>query len=175
MPDAKEFEPFIKLLTQHQSRVYAFIYSMLADAALADDVFQETNMVLWRKAGEYDFEREFLPWAFAIARNQVRAARQKTGRDRLLFDDESVNRIADRMMQRAARHDDRRTALSSCLDQLPAQQQELVDRRYQQNQSLDEIASDTRRTANTVAVTIHRLRQSLAKCIEQKLAHPSFE
>lgn len=52
-------------------------------------------MVLWRKRSEFDFSNEFLAWAFAIARNQIRVAWQKPGRDRLQFSDETMKRIEE--------------------------------------------------------------------------------
>lgn len=170
MSKADDLERFVELLTRHQSRLYAFVYSLVGDAELAQDVFQETNMVLWRKADEFDCNREFVPWAFAIAHNQVRAARQKLGRDRLLFDDEAMDRIADRFSQRSPRLDERQIALASCIQMLPDQQRDLVTMRYQDGHSLEVIAERLSRTANSVAVAIHRLRQSLARCIESKLA-----
>jgi len=169
MSKVDDLEPFIELLTRNQSRLYAFVYSLVGDAELAQDVFQETNMVLWRKADEFDSSREFMPWAFAIARNQIRAARQKRGRDRLLFDDEAMDRIAERLSQRSSRMDERQVALASCIQMLPEEQRDLVTMRYQDGCSLDRIAQQLDRTANSVAVAIHRLRQSLARCIESKL------
>ena len=56
-----------------------------ADPELAKDVLQETNRLLWRRAPDYDPRREFLPWAFAHAFNQVRAARKRLRRERLVF------------------------------------------------------------------------------------------
>lgn len=170
MNRVEELEPFVELLTRYQSRLYAFIYSLTADAEMAQDVFQETNIVLWRKSSEFDQDREFLPWAFAIARNQVRAARQKTSRDRLLFDEESVNRLADRASDQGRRLDERQVALASCLQKLPDPQRELVGLRYQHGHSLERIGELLSRSANAIAVSIHRARQALARCIEQQLA-----
>ena len=166
-------EEFIRLLTAHQSRLYAFIFSLLADPNLVNDVFQETNVVLWRKAGEYDRDRDFLPWAFAIARNQVRAARQKIGRDRLCFDDQSMARIEEQVVRQIEQHDERLAALATCLEKLAPRQRELLDRRYKAIESIDEIAAATRRTANAVTVAIHRIRQALGKCIQSALAEAS--
>jgi len=170
MSEVDDLEPFVELLTRNQSRLYAFVYSLVGDVELAQDVFQETNMVLWRKADEFDSSREFMPWAFAIARNQIRAARQKLGRDRLLFDEEAMDRIAECLSRRSSRMDERQVALASCIQLLPGQQRDLVTMRYQEGHSLDSIAQQLSRTANSVAVSIHRLRQSLARCIESKLA-----
>jgi RNA polymerase sigma-70 factor (ECF subfamily) len=59
---------FVELLTAHQRKLYAYIFVMLLGNSAAADVLQETNLDLWAKMGEYDFERPFLPWAFGFAR-----------------------------------------------------------------------------------------------------------
>jgi RNA polymerase sigma-70 factor (ECF subfamily) len=47
-------EQFVRLLTTHQSRLAGFIFALMASGDGAQDVLQETNLVLWRKAGEFD-------------------------------------------------------------------------------------------------------------------------
>ena len=67
----------MQLLTGTQSRLYAYICSLIGGAAGARDVLQETNLVLWDKAQEYDPARPFLPWAYRIAYLQVLAYRKQ--------------------------------------------------------------------------------------------------
>jgi RNA polymerase sigma-70 factor (ECF subfamily) len=160
---------FARLLTSSQAQLYAFVFAQIADAHEAHDVFQETNRVLWEQADQFDAKRDFLPWAFAIARNQVRAARQRTRRDRLAFDDDTVQRIADRMSERAENLDDRQIALASCLSRLPPNQRELLERRYARDESVREIASAGSDSENSIAVTLFRVRRVLADCIRNTL------
>ena len=75
--DAEHTALVVERLTEIQGRLFAYIYSLLADAEAARDVLQETNRLLWRRAGNYDAARDFLPWAMTHAFNQVRAARSK--------------------------------------------------------------------------------------------------
>lgn len=162
-------EAFARLLTANQARIYAFVFALVADPHLAHDVFQDTNRVLWEQNRSFDPEREFLPWALAIARNQVRAARQRCRRDRLTFDENIVNRIADRMSARAQHLDDSQVALAGCLQRLPEHQRQLVRRRYEGGESLQDIAASQSRSANVVAVALFRIRRLLAECIRDTL------
>ena len=156
---------FARLLTDSQAKLYAFVFAQVPDAHQANDVFQETNRVLWEQAASFDHAREFLPWAFAVARNQIRAARQKARRDRLAFDDDTVARIADRMSTRAQALDERQLALAQCLQRLSAKQRSLLERRYGRDESVHEIATRLEQSANAVAVTLFRLRKTLSACI----------
>ncbi|MCA8941665.1 MAG: sigma-70 family RNA polymerase sigma factor, partial [Planctomycetes bacterium] len=115
-------------------------------------------------------DREFLPWAFAIARNQARAARQARQRERLAFDQDVVDRVADRAAERAAVTDDRQVALAECLGRLPADQREIVERRYRDGEPIARVAEALGKTAGALGVAVFRIRQALARCIEGVLA-----
>ena len=162
-------DTFARLLTDSQARIYAFVFAQVAEPHLAHDVFQDTNRVLWEQAASFDPDRDFLPWAFAIARNQVRAARQRHQRDRLTFDETAVERIADRMSERADDLDDRQVALAECLQRLSARQHRLVRQRYADGKSLEDIATSQSRPTNLVAVTLFRVRQVLGDCIRNTM------
>ncbi len=66
-------QEFLLLLTSHQSTLYASITALLGGVEGAQDVLQETNLVLLEKAGEFDLSRPFLPWALTVARFQMLA------------------------------------------------------------------------------------------------------
>ena len=68
--------------------LFNYISYLLGNCADERDILQETHLDLWRKAGTYDVERPFLPWARAIARYQVLTFRKRQNRVRLLFDEE---------------------------------------------------------------------------------------
>ena len=59
-PETTE-ENIIGLITKNQGALRAYIYTLLPDPALVDDILQETNLVIWRKASEYDPARPFMP------------------------------------------------------------------------------------------------------------------
>ena len=81
---------YVKHLTACQNQLYAYIFTLINNAEAAWDVLQETNSVLWSKAAEFDDTRPFIPWAMGVAFQQVRAARTRFGRDRLVFQDKQT-------------------------------------------------------------------------------------
>src|SRR5690242_1235587 len=66
-PDADRdlMEQFIN----NQDMLYGYIVSILPNWADADEVFQETSVILWEKRASYDCDRSFIAWAYGIARN----------------------------------------------------------------------------------------------------------
>ena len=68
--DEKAFEA---LLIRHKDKIYRFINMKVRDGALAQDIFQDAfiKIVNTLKAGNYNEEGKFLPWAMRIAHNLV--------------------------------------------------------------------------------------------------------
>ena len=71
-----------------QARLFGYIHSLVRDSNDADDLFQQTAMVLWRKFAEYDPARPFLGWACGVARFEVTNFLRTRGRSKLYFSDD---------------------------------------------------------------------------------------
>ncbi len=61
-------EDLVVEITAIQPRLYGFILKRLADHEQALEVLQNTNLVLCRKAGEFQKGSSFAAWAFTIAK-----------------------------------------------------------------------------------------------------------
>ena len=160
---------FVGHLTGCQSALYAFISTLLGGAEGAGDVLQETNIVLWNKAADYDPARPFLPWAYTFARFQVMAWRKKQSRDRLVLDDDLLDRVADDFVTLDVTAERQLEALEGCLSKLAPTQRELLDSRYTKGEPVNEIAMRTGRDENVVSASLYRIRRALMKCVEATL------
>lgn len=170
MPHSDATEHFIQSLTESQNRLYGYIYSLLGDPHAATDVLQETNLVLWRKIGEFRPGGEFIPWAFGIARFQVMAYMRDRKREKeYLLKPELIEFLTSEVEEQAARFDDMRAAMQQCLSKLPAHSRELIERRYSKGQALDAICQETQRNLSAVKVALMRVRQALRECIERQM------
>ena len=132
-------ESYLQNLIGLQTQLYAYILTLLADATAADDVLQETNLVLCRKADEFDETTSYPAWAFRI-RYQCFAYWKVRSRDRLIFNEEALDAIATRVEQRLGIPDDRTRALRQCLGLLPTHQRELLEGRYSVGGSVRKLA-----------------------------------
>lgn len=168
-PSRGQTPAFVQHLTGCQSALYAFISALLGGAEAAGDVLQETNLVLWSKAGEFDPNRPFLAWAYTFARFQVMAWRKKQSRSRLVLDDDLVARVAEEFEARDFQTERQLEVLENCLSQLPAAQRELVDSRYTHGDAVQEIAGRMGRPENVIAASLYRIRKALMQCMQTKL------
>ena len=162
-------EQVLQLIIDHQLRLRAFIRSLVPNHASADDVLQETNLVLWRKLDQFAIGTDFGAWACKIAWLQIRAHWQKHGRDRLVFDEGLMLELAQEAEKSYSDLERRLAELRACLNQLTSRQRDLLRRRYTDNQRPTEIAEKLKRPVGSIRQTIYRIRQSLLACIQQKL------
>src|SRR6185295_13104725 len=91
---SNDSEAFVRLMTEHQGRLFGYIFSLLGDPDAANDVLQEANVILWRDSREFRPGSNFKAWAFRVAHFQVMAFRQRQIRDRLVFEDDMIEVLA---------------------------------------------------------------------------------
>lgn len=161
---------FVSQITRSQRRLHSFILSMVWNPVEADDVLQETNLVLWEKAAEYDPSRPFLPWAMRFAQWQALAWLKRHKRQRLVFDDDLVRLLADECAMDESVFEARRIALASCFQKLKPEQRELIACRYEPEASVNAMAEAAGTTAKAISDKLRRIRHALLECIQKTLS-----
>jgi RNA polymerase sigma-70 factor (ECF subfamily) len=73
-------EAFGLLVRRYQQELYGYLRRYLNDAALAEDVFQNTFLQLYQKADQYQADRPVRPWLYTIATHQAIDALRRAGR-----------------------------------------------------------------------------------------------
>jgi RNA polymerase sigma-70 factor (ECF subfamily) len=82
---AGDLAAFEQLVRGYQAHVWRFLRHLLGDAALAEDVTQETFLRLYQRLPTFAGRSAFSTWVFRVARNAgVDALRSARRRDRLL-------------------------------------------------------------------------------------------
>ena len=159
---------FVSLFVRNQRRLYGYILTAVPDFNDADDIFQQTSMVLWEKAAEFRADGDFVRWACGIAFNIIRNYRVKQRRDRHCFSDEMLSRIAEVRVEKSAWLEDMLHALSGCVDQLLPADQNLLTACYDGRQTIRKFSQQTGRSENAVYQRLHRIRGKLLECIEDQ-------
>ncbi|QDU76801.1 RNA polymerase sigma factor [Bremerella volcania] len=164
-----ESEKFVTLVTQRQRLLYGYIFSLVLNSDDAQEVLQETNLTLWRKRSEIPHVSHFSAWACRIAYYEVLAYRKRASRDRLIvsFDDELLGNLAvDARNQ--SQLDFRTNELRKCLERLPKASLDLLRKRYESSQSIEQLSKENGRSAASISQALYRIRRGLLACIKRQ-------
>ncbi len=170
----RDTEEFIELLTGAQSPVFGYILSLCHNHAKAQDILQETNVTLWRKASDFEPGSNFIAWACRTAYFHALNHRRKASREQLVFDEDILDYLAERQEERASGTQDRVTILRGCLEKLPADQRSLIDQRYEPGASVQEMAREAGKSVGSVSQALFRIRATLQRCVEKQIQREEF-
>lgn len=161
------------LVREHQRSLLAFIRTAVNDHATAEDIWQETLLVAWRKLNEFDRTRPFGPWLRGIASRIVMARCRKDSRFILVSDDEALEYLSQKFdsLQNLSGDTfaDKLSALEDCIERLPAKDQECVRLKYSRDFSIDELAKTLGIAIEATKKRLWRAKQKLIDCINQKM------
>lgn len=160
----------VALWTRHQRQVFAYIHALVPSRHDAEDILQETGMVVCKKFDEFEEGTDFVAWACQVAWWQVRAARQKFARSRVIFDDDVLEAMESQFVAMARDVDARHDALGRCLQKLPPRDRELVLTRYEKGHGVEEAARRSGRSMEAAYRALNRIRKLLADCVTNQLS-----
>ncbi len=160
-------EQFTSLLLKHQDELYSVIFSLIHNFSDADDLYQETVMVMCRKFDEYDTTQSFIAWGIGIAKNKILNFRSKQQREQQKLSDVTFHKLADHFTNHTDRHiSDKADVLKKCIGKLNTTDQKLMAMRYQSNMGIKEIADIVKRTNQALHQAFYRIMKSLRQCIK---------
>lgn len=164
-------EAFLRLLTQHDRWLAAYVYSLVARAADADDILQEVKVTMWKHFAKFEVGSNFRAWARKIATNQIlnyRRAEQRRPNSEL--EQAFIEAVAAEIDRRADALDHRADALRQCLHKLPEAHRKIVVWRYYEDCGIEEIAAKSERTVEAVYRLLSRIRTVLNDCVSRQLS-----
>ncbi|MES2575464.1 MAG: sigma-70 family RNA polymerase sigma factor [Bacteroidota bacterium] len=182
LPDALLVKNYIEgdenalsvLINRHQSKIFGFIYSKIADRDISDDIFQDTFIKVIRtlKSKSYNEEGKFLPWVMRIAHNLIIDHFRKNKKMPMfreteefsifsIMSDDSLT-IENKIIQNQVEVD-----LRKLIEELPADQKEVLVMRMYQDMSFKEISEITGVSINTALGRMRYALMNMRKVIDK--------
>ena len=168
--EAESRKRLMALMTRHQRQIFAYIYTLVPDRHDAEDLLQETSVVICEKFDDFTPGTDFVAWACQIAWWRIRYARQKFARSKVVFDDDVLEAVARTAATMRDELDARHEALAVCLQKLAPRDRELVLTRYESGRGVPEAARLTGRSMDAAYKALNRLRKLLHDCVTDQLA-----
>lgn len=159
-------DAFEVLLNKYKSRVYTYIFLIVRNKELAEDIFQDTfiKAIATIQQGRYVESGRFLGWVNRIAHNLIidhfrREKNENTfSTDGLEYDYVNNSKYSEKSMEDVISNEQVLHDVVHLVDYLPATQQEVVRMRYFEDLSFKEIAERTDVSINTA---LGRMRYAL--------------
>lgn len=171
MDSSPRHDQFVEQFLRCQDRIYAYVAMLLPNRADAEDVFQQTSLILWKKWQQFDPDRDFVTWACGIAHYEVRNfLRKHKDKASSYFAEDVLEQIGQVRLEMHDVLEARRRALRQCLERLKQAKRELLERCYAGKDTIKTIAQSLGQPPNVVYMMLKRLRRSLFDCINWTLA-----
>ena len=161
---------FTRLWVKAQPLVSSFVFASIRRPHDAEDVLQETATAALDDFASYDMQRPFLPWVMGIARFRILTYYRRHANEKLQFDDATLAAFAEAHASMEAESSERRHALNMCLERVRGRQRKALQMRYEEGFSVQQIAAALSTTANAISLLLHKVRKSLATCVERQLS-----
>jgi RNA polymerase sigma-70 factor (ECF subfamily) len=169
-PNPDTYDQFLLLFTRCQHNLLAYILALVHDRDDAQEIFQETSLVLWKAFPTFRLGAEFLPWALGIAKHQVLRQRRSRKKDRHVFSNHLMTMLADEAAAMAPEFAPRQQALADCMNRLTSRQRQLIEWFYGNELVAGQIAERWNQSIHAVYKALKVMRRILLECIERKLA-----
>ena len=148
------------LLMRHKDKIHRFIYLKVRDQLLAEDIFQEAFIKIIRtlKAGSYNEEGKFLPWAMRIAHNLVIDHFRKSNKMKMISESSSKSddfnifstlSLTDLNIEDQITSEELKTQMVDLIEHLPDTQRDILKQRIFQDMSFKDIADQEDISINT--------------------------
>ena len=163
-----EVDAFAQLVQKYHKNLLAFIYRLVRDPHLAEDIGQEVFLDVYKSLSKFDPETgtPFSAWLYISARNRCISELRKRGRaESVPLEDFHITTTAEYSAEAALIDHEDRQALATSLEQLP-EPFRITMIRSLQGASLNEIALQCGITQATVKTRLFRAKEKLKQLMK---------
>lgn len=160
---------FLKLFVDNQKTIYSYIFAMVYDNSVADDVFQDTTALMWERFESYVEGTNFGAWGITIARYKLMDHFKQNRHKYASMSDELLETINLTAQNHLETIDQRIPALRKCIGNLRDQDRKLLEIRYEKEMKVKEIAEKVNRPIQGLYQAMSRIHHTLLRCIEATL------
>jgi len=171
--DRDRTKAFVRLLSQHERSLNAYILALVPHWADAEEIAQETKVRLWEQFEQFDqADRSagFRAWSRKIAHYQVLTYRKRQGRERVRFSQKTMDALGFEARKSGKQLSLRHYALQQCLEKISFSHRRLILLCYsEEEQTLRDVAETLDQTYDAVRKKLLRVRRALATCVDRTL------
>ena len=162
-------ESFSIIVQRYHRHLLNFIYRLLDDSQMVEDIGQEVFLSIYKSIRNFDVNRgiPFSAWLFITARNRCISELRK--KKRQIVSTEAINGLASREKtpEQSASDEERLLAIHAALEQLPEPYKQTIIQSLR-GDSPEEIARNNRISRGTVKSRLSRARQRMKILLHER-------
>jgi RNA polymerase sigma-70 factor, ECF subfamily len=162
-------DEFARLFSRHARRIYGFIMTLVFSHHDAEEVFQNTSVVLWNKFPEFESGSNFFAWSCRVAYFEVLSFMKQRRRSQSISE-QGLELLASEALALSDESSARQDALEECVSRLTAIDRELLQERYYYQRPPKQIAAIQSRSVDSVYRALSRIHNLLLNCVQRNLA-----
>jgi len=169
---AGDSQSFSVLVERYKDLVFSIAIGMLKHREEAEEVSQDTFIKVFRSLNRFKGDSKFSTWIYRVAYNTCLDRLKKHKREEPVV---AINEFTENQVKTlenaldALEAEEKKQAIKSCINLLPATDSALLTLFYFEELSLEEIGKIKGLTANNVKVKLFRSRKKLASILKQRL------
>jgi len=160
-------QDIVRELIRERTKLLGYIWAIVRDHHLAEDIFQDVTVLAMEKAGDIRCRDHLLPWARQAARYKALELHRKNARLALESDVLELLEVewADSDSFTA---DEEVDHLRACLEQLTPHARRLLHLRYTAGLNGSQVAEAVNVKVSSVYMALTRIHQTLEECIRRR-------
>ena len=164
----------VKAAMDCRIELIAYARALLGSYNAAEDVFQETLLVVMKKFEQFREGTSILAWCRSIVRLEVLRLRQKRQSERSLVErllDDAIDAAFEKFRASRRRDDSElwQQALEHCLERVPQRGQSVLQARFVDELSYRQIGERLGMSIEAVRKALFRLKRQVRACVETNL------
>jgi len=153
---------------EQRHKLMAYLISLTGDSHVAEDIFQEVWMRLAAHT-ENDIQNTHA-WCRAVAKNLVLHHWRNKGNQKVAADSEIIEKMDQAFEENEQDQGrDKKDALQKCIKELPQHSKQLLDSKYIDGSSFQDLSNKLGKTESSLMMSLSRIRKKLQDCIQLRL------
>lgn len=162
-------EEVVRIIFADRARLTGAAWVVVRDAAAAEDIFQTAAIKAVADGAAFESNGHLLSWVRVTVRHGAIDWLRKR-RPEWVAPDDALLDLIDSHWAPPAMAGARVDALRDCVEQLPDPSRRLLELRYSEGRSGEEVAAQLGARLDTVYQRLSRLHRALRTCVDRKLA-----
>ena len=163
-------DEFVGFFIKYQQHLFNFILTLVPNYSDAEDILQKSAAIMWDKFDTFDRNTAFLAWARKVIRYNI-SNYYKTKKKEFRLDDDLLETLCLAQERSSEHFEDQRAALRICMGKLGREDRDLLQLRYYQGVTVQDIARKINKPASILYRRISAICVLLQRCITRTLRY----